>query len=380
MDVPGAGPGRPGPDGPDGPRIAVNTMYAIDHPLTPYMRRANMAFRDRVARRLGLPRGKDVFLHIVGTRFEIGVFNEAWLEYRWQLFETLALSSIDAQSIKDFVWVLGIDRDMPAPFRSRLDALVATRPWLRLLELELLDDFESEFKRWCIEEAAAKGRPRVLTTRIDDDDAVHRDLFGEIRRAASDLLASRSALPAAITAVSGYQWVPATGHGYRAYHHSHSIGTSLLESFDAFTSVYGKNHRRLPDWVVERDGSVRHLGGDTRWWLYATTATSLVLLRTGKGLRDGTVANPGAHEIDGGTLRTFGVEAAERLRSLEEPVLAEQHVDLVDQGKGVDREIKRVRAAIRTLRKAGEPVDPELLTKHQELHERRKELARAWVA
>ncbi len=339
-----------------------------------------MAFRDRVARRLGTPRGKHHFLHVVGTRLEIGVFNEQWLEYRWQLFETLALSSIDAQSEKDFTWVLGIDRDMPPSFRERLDELVAARPWIRLLELELLDDFESEFKRWCLKEAEATGRPPVLTTRIDNDDAVHRELFGEIRRAAYELLANGSALPAAITAVSGYQWVPATGQGYRAYHHSHSIGTSLLESFDAFTSVYGKNHRRIPDWAVERDGSVRHLGGDTRWWLYATTATSLVLLRTGKGLRDGTVANPGTHELAAKTLRAFGVDAAGGLRDIDEPVLAERHVDLVDQGRNVDRDIKRVRAQIRQLRKAGERADSELLAKRQELHERRKELARAWVA
>jgi hypothetical protein len=311
---------------------------------------------------------------------EIGVFNEQWLEYRWQLFETLALASVDAQSEKDFVWVLGIDRDMPQSFRKRLDELVSTRPYLRLLELELLDDFEPEFKRWCLEAAEAKGRPPVLTTRIDDDDAVHRDLFGEIQRAARELLAARGALPAAITATTGYQWVPATGQGFRAYHYSHSIGTSLLESFDAFTSVYGKNHRRVPDWVVERDGSVHHIGGDTRWWLYATTATSLELLRTGKSLRDGTIANAGAHEIDRRTLRAFGIAEAGRLREVREPVMAGHHVDLVEQGKTVDRGIKRVRNEMRKRRQAGEPADPELQAKRTELHERRKELARAWVA
>jgi hypothetical protein len=326
------------------------------------------------------PGSSGAFLHVVGTRLEIGVFNEQWLEYRWQLFETLALPSIDAQSVKDFVWVLGIDRDMPSPFRTRLDELAASRPWLRLLEVELFDDFEPEFQRWCVKEAAAKGRPPVLTTRIDDDDAVRHDLFEQIQHAARDLLASGSALPAAITAITGYQWVPATGQGFRAYHYSHSIGTSLLESFDAFTSVYGKNHRRLPDWVVERDGSIHHLGGDTRWWLYATTGTSLELLRTGKSLREGTLANAGVHELEGETLRAFGIPGARRLRSVAEPVMAEQHLDLVERGRRVDRGIKRVRAELRRLRKAGEPADPALVAKHQELHEQRKAIAKAWIA
>jgi hypothetical protein len=324
--------------------------------------------------------GPGALLHFVGTRLEIGVFNEQWLDYRWQLFETLALASVDAQTEKDFTWVLGIDRDMPRRFRERLDELAVERPYLRLIELELLDDFEHEFKVCCRKEAEAKGRPPLLTTRIDDDDAVHRELFGEIQRAARDLLSDGSRLPAAISATTGFQWVPATGQGYRAYHYSHSIGTSLLESFDAFTAVYGKNHRRIPDWVVERDGSVHHIGGDTRWWLYATTTTSMELLRTGKSLREGTIANPGAYELDAGTLRAFGVTDAEHLRSVEEPVMAEAHLDLVDQGKAVDRAIKRVRADLRTLSKAGKPLDPELIAKRKALHEQRKELARAWVA
>jgi len=331
--------------------------------------------RGTAARGGARTRRSNDFLHVAASRFEIGVFNEQWLEYRWQLFETLALPSLDAQTEKDFVWVLGIDRDMPERFRKRLDDLAATRPYLRLLELELLDDFESRFQRWCAETAAAQGVPHVLTTRIDNDDAVRSDLFGEIQRAARGLLDSGSSLPAAITATSGYQWVPATGQGFRAYHHSHSIGTSLLEATAEFTSVYGKNHRRIPDWVVERDGSVHHLGGDTRWWLYATTATSLVLLRTGKGLRDGTIANPGAHEIGDEALRSFGVTEARRLRSIEEPALVGNHLELVDEGKRVDREIKGVRAELRK-----EPANPALQEKRRRLHDRRKELARAWVA
>ncbi|MCC3762509.1 putative rhamnosyl transferase [Glycomyces sp. TRM65418] len=336
--------------------------------------------RSRGTARLSIApsRESNDFLHVVASRFEIGVFNEQWLEYRWQLFETLALPSIDAQSARDFIWVLGIDRDMPRRFRERLDGLVAERPYLRLLELELFDDFEPRFQRWCAE--ASKGFAHVLTTRIDNDDAIHRELLAEVQRTGRGLLAGGSALPAAITAATGYQWVPATGQGFRAYHYSHSIGTSVLESSDALTTVYGKNHRKVPDWAVERNGSVEQIGGDTRWWLYATTATSLVLLRTGKGLREGTVANPGAHEIDEKALRSFGVTDARRLRGLEEPELAGNHLELVQEGKQTDRAIKGVRATMRQARASGEPADPALVAEHRELHARRKELARAWVS
>lgn len=322
----------------------------------------------------------DDFIHVVATRLNIGAFSEAWLEYRQELFEVLTLPSIDAQTERDFVWVLGIDRDTPKPFRDRLDELVRTRPHIRLLEAELFNDFEPALVQWCLDEAAAKGRSHILTTRIDSDDALHRELFGEIQKRAREVLSGSKALPAAIMATTGYQWVPSTGQGFRAYHFSHSTGTSLLEAVADFEMVYTKNHRKIPDWVTEQDGSVRAVDGDTRWWLYAATSTSLMLLRIGKGLREDTIANPGVHELDREALAQFGITEAHRLRDLKEPVFVANHTDLVEQGKRLDNNIRQVRDRLRKLREAGKAEDPELVAQYEELHAKRQENARAWIA
>lgn len=338
-----------------------------------------MGVRDRLARRNPRRTGRD-FLHVVGTRFNIGAFNEQWLAYRQELFEVLTLPSLDAQTEKDFVWVLCIDRNLPERFRARLDELAGSRPYLRLLELELLDDFTPSFIRWCRAEAAARGRSHLLTTRIDNDDALHRDLFGEIHKVARDVLAQRHPLPAAITPTTGYQWVPATGQGFPSYHFSHSIGTSALETAADFESVYGRNHRKVPDWATAKGGSVRAVDGHTRWWLYTTTNTSLVVLRQGKGLREDTLANEGTHEIPLAALHEFGVTEAHRLRDLREPTYVENHLELDQRSKRIDRQIKKVRGELRELRKAGRPEDPELAAKRAELHEQRRKNAEAWIA
>lgn len=322
----------------------------------------------------------DDFIHVVATRLNIGAFSEAWLEYRQVLFEVLTLPSIDAQTERNFVWVLGIDRDTPQPFRDRLDELAKERPYIRLLEVELFNDFEPVLKQWCLDEAAAKGRSHILNTRIDSDDALHRDLFGEIQKRAREVLSGSRALPAAIMATTGYQWVPSTGQGFRAYHFSHSTGTSLLESVGAFEMVYTKNHRKIPDWATEQDGSVRAVDGDTRWWLYAATNTSLMLLRIGKGLREDTIANPGVHELDRDALLQFGVTEAHRLRDLKEPAFVGNHTDLVEQGKRLDNNIRQVRDRLRKSRAAGQADDPDLVAQYDELHAKRKENARAWIA
>jgi hypothetical protein len=336
-----------------------------------------MSIRARLARRKSPVQAdlSDDFLHVVATKFGIGVFNEQWLEYRQELFEVLTLPSLDAQTERNFVWLLGIDRDMPERFRKRLDELVASRPYIRLLELELFGDFEPEVKRWCRNEAAAQGRSHILSTRIDNDDALHFDLIAEIHKAARGLLSEGRSLPAAIMATTGYQWVPATGEGFRAYHFSHSMGTSLLETVADFEFVYTKNHRKVPDWAVEKNGSVRAIDGDTRWWLYATTNTSVVILRVGKGLRENTLANPGIHELPAEVLRDFGVTEAQRLRDLHEPVYVDHHMELNEQGKRLDNNIRQVRDRLKK-----QPGDAELLAKYEELHEQRKENARAWIA
>jgi hypothetical protein len=315
------------------------------------------------------------FLHVVLTRYNIGAFNERWLEYRQKLFETITLPSIDAQSEKNFIWVLAIDSRTSERYRKRLDELMATRPHIRLLEVELFHDHIPAMVQWCRDAAAAAGVTHMLTSRLDNDDALHSDLFARIQHHARKVLEENRELPALIAPSMGYQWVPASGSGFPAFHDSPSTGTSLLESVDKFESVFMVPHHLLPNAISSLYGTVKAIDGDTRWWMHAATDASLSVLQLNSFRREKTIGQKTARKMDAEILKTFGVTDGEFLRSLPEPAFVENHEEIIQHGKQIDERIKVVRTKIKQRAEAGEPEDPELTAKYEALHRERRENA-----
>jgi hypothetical protein len=315
------------------------------------------------------------FLHVVLTRYNIGAFNERWLEYRQELFESITLPSIDAQTERNFLWVLAIDSRTDEPHRKRLEALMATRPHIRLLEVELFHDHIPEMVQWCRDEAAAAGVSHLLSTRLDNDDALHSDLFARIQHHANKVLDEDRKLPALITPTMGYQWVPAHGTGFPAFHESPSTGTTLLEPVDKLESVFMTPHHLLPNAVSNLHGTIKAIDGDTRWWMHAATDASLSVLQLNSFRREKTLGKKNSLKMNDEILKSFGVDAGEYLRSLPEPAFVDNHEEIIQHGKQIDEKIKVVRAKIKKLVEDGKPEDPELTAKYEALHRERRENA-----
>ena len=320
---------------------------------------------------------QDRFLHVVLTRYNIGAFNERWLEYRQQLFESITLPSIDAQSERNFLWALAIDSRTSERYRERLQELMATRPNIRLLEVELFHDHIPDMVQWCRDEATAAGVSHVLSSRLDNDDALHSDLFARIQHHARKVLDEGRNLPALITPTMGYQWVPANGSGFPAFHESPSTGTTLLEPVANLESVFLTPHHLLPNAVSSIDGTVKAIDGDTRWWMHAATDASLSVLQLNSFRREKTLGQKTARKMDDEILKSFGVSEGQYLRSLPEPAFVENHEEIILQGKQIDEKIKVVRAKIKKRAEAGESEDPGLTAKYEALHRERRENAAA---
>lgn len=286
-------------------------------------------------------------LHVIATRHGIGVFDEQWFAYRQLLLEHLTLASLDAQTHRDFVWHIAIDRDMPPAARRRLDALAADRPWIRLAETELKRDFVPDLAAWTREEARARGKGWVLTTRLDDDDAVHRDLVGRLHETAAGYLAEGRAAPAILAPTLGCNWVPSEAAGHRAYHHSPSIGLSLLEPAARAASVYRRNHSTLAQKLVPQGVGVRHIDGETMWWLYAHTGLS-DQQRDGSERMSKVADHPNAVAFDAAALAQFGIspEGLRLLRRTPEPEPHETLHLLNRRGLDVEQEIHDLREAM----------------------------------
>jgi hypothetical protein len=125
------------------------------------------------------------FEHLLLTRFNVrhgpwradkrgnAVLTDAWLEHRFDLFERYCFPSVAAQTCRDFQWLVFFDEATPEKQRRRLDRyreLASFRPEF-VTEDTLLD---------VVRERAA-GASTLITTRLDNDDAIHRETIARVQ-------------------------------------------------------------------------------------------------------------------------------------------------------------------------------------------------------
>lgn len=115
------------------------------------------------------------------------------LEYRFRLFEIAALPGVLGQTSQDFVWLIIVDRELDSNFRERLKALVSERPRTYLHDYNEADDLGGlEWLRPYLH--TPEQGDYVVTTTLDDDDALPRDFVARLHEAVQRLAASRPPL------------------------------------------------------------------------------------------------------------------------------------------------------------------------------------------
>lgn len=138
------------------------------------------------AERIGSP-----FEHYVITRINLGLYSEeqtyiggatidpeAWMRHRMKLFRDVCCASIAAQVERRFSWVLLID-GTTAPRQARAIVAAAQRAG-RVIPLSM------PAGRWRAQLSVAiselsQGAAHVITTRLDNDDALSRHAIGRIQ-------------------------------------------------------------------------------------------------------------------------------------------------------------------------------------------------------
>lgn len=133
------------------------------------------------------------FKHILITRFNLPnkgwqqdknnkpVQNQDWLEYRIQLFETYCLPSIIHQTCKDFVWHVYFDTNSPKLLLEKISH------WQSICEnfVPLYSEDYDACLGYEMSEHIMTKLPEecnfIITTRIDNDDAFHKDAIQSIQ-------------------------------------------------------------------------------------------------------------------------------------------------------------------------------------------------------
>lgn len=106
-----------------------------------------------------------------------------WLERRLHLFEDYCLASVIGQSARNFDWFVYFDESTPAPYLERFGLLTGKYP---NIHLKLCSSWEDRTVANDVVAASASGTRWLITTRLDNDDGIHRDFVATIHAAAAE--------------------------------------------------------------------------------------------------------------------------------------------------------------------------------------------------
>ena len=128
------------------------------------------------------------FAHFILTRFNVPLpyacefsgTDPNWLARRFDLFERVCLASVARQTEPDFQWLVFLDEATPTAFRDRMAAQAAAYPFLQPV---YCSQFTEETVLPEIRRRETPDRLRI-TTRLDNDDAIHPRLVERVRRLA----------------------------------------------------------------------------------------------------------------------------------------------------------------------------------------------------
>ena len=150
--------------------------------------------------------------HYLVTPWNVGMTDLEWLKSRQVLFERFCLPSVISQTNQNFEWVIVSDSKTPDSFRQVLDAYPAT-----VLYADFACDFSSlktkTIKAVRLEEAIADplreylkhcDADYIITSRLDNDDAISVDHIEKIQKFAKER--KGSGMPFWLNLQRGYKW------------------------------------------------------------------------------------------------------------------------------------------------------------------------------
>ncbi len=129
--------------------------------------------------------------HFILTRFNVAspgreapIRNSpGWLSRRFDLFEDYCLPSMAAQTVKDFRWLIYFDEQTPANFRDRITQAQTAVAF----DAIFVGPFHAGLAAVDVTARLHGDKGRLVTTRLDNDDAVSNDFLMQVQAAAAGL-------------------------------------------------------------------------------------------------------------------------------------------------------------------------------------------------
>lgn len=134
----------------------------------------------------------ELFDHYLITRFNLrnpewavtknneSLLTDEWMEDRLWLFRNFCFPSVAAQTNTDFSWLIYFDVTTPQRYKSEIDALVKGHANISVFYIDGMASFYPEIRAHIAR--YSKGKPYLITSRIDNDDTIHKDFIGEVQK------------------------------------------------------------------------------------------------------------------------------------------------------------------------------------------------------
>jgi hypothetical protein len=132
-----------------------------------------------------------MFNHLLVTRFNLRnpewdvtknnekLLTNDWMEERMWFFENFCFPTILAQTNQNFEWLLYFDISTPEKFKTRISELIQNQLNFKVFYIDGMPQFYDQLKKYI--SAIPNKKPYLITSRIDNDDSVHKDFINEIQ-------------------------------------------------------------------------------------------------------------------------------------------------------------------------------------------------------
>lgn len=177
-----------------------------------------------------------------------------WLAHRFRLFEDFCYPSMRAQTEQDFRWLVFFDPRTPEPFRERIERF-AEWPCFRPV---FVDYWTYDVMREEMRALRTPGATHLITTRLDNDDALARDYVERLHAL------FRGQAFEFVNFEEGLVWHD--GRVYAQRHRSSSFA-NLIERVDPLDPEQPRTVLSIDHMSIAGSGAVKQVRGAPAWML-----------------------------------------------------------------------------------------------------------------
>jgi len=169
------------------------------------------------------------------------------LERRFRLFEALTVPSLLGQTDPDYTLAVLVGADFPSTSHARLAQLIAPLRDAHIIALPPHNNYKST--KLAIETCRRPEATHILSLRLDDDDALGRDVVEAQKRIAPVVASAGPAGAPAVICFNNGLFLELSGHGNRIYGVIEKlplgIGMGMLAPAEARPTIFSTDHRQV---------------------------------------------------------------------------------------------------------------------------------------